>query len=125
MIDTGILNEMNIEKFISLVMSPFAGKSLKLLFQASKHGFTAEEFHKKCDEKQPTVVLIKAANNRTFGGVTALTWEGNNIYKGNDESAFLFSIDNNSTYQCINQDLVIYCSPSCGPVFGGGFDIRI
>ena len=76
LIDTGILTDANLERFISLVMSQFAGKSLKLMFQATKHGFAAEEFHKKCDGMQPTVVLIKAANNRTFGGVTALTWEG-------------------------------------------------
>ena len=124
MIDTGILTEANIKRFISLVMSRFAGKSLKLLFQATIHGFAAAEFHKKCDGKQPTVVLIKAANNRTFGGVTALTWEGNG-YKGKDASAFLFSLDNNSTHQCINQEKVICCSPSYGPIFGGGNDILI
>ena len=70
-------------------------------------------------------MLFKSKNNKIFGGCTLLTWDGKDIYKENDEKAFLFSIDNNLIHQIKKLNKVIYCHPSYGPTFGGCADIFI
>jgi hypothetical protein len=40
-----------------------------LCYRASRDGWSAKDFHRHCDNKGPTVVLVKA-NNYIFGGYT-------------------------------------------------------
>ena len=44
-----------------------------LLFRGSRDGFTAQAFHAKCDDKGPTVTIVKSGNN-IFGGFTEKSW---------------------------------------------------
>jgi hypothetical protein len=46
-----------------------------LCYRASRDGWSSQDFHKHCDNKGPTVVLVKA-NNCIFGGYTEQNWEG-------------------------------------------------
>ena len=46
-----------------------------LCYRASRDGWSAQDFHKHCNNKGPTVVLVKA-NNCIFGGYTDQGWEG-------------------------------------------------
>jgi hypothetical protein len=52
---------------------------LKLCYRASVHGWSSQDFHKLCDDKAGTVVLIKVGN-WIFGGYTDQTWQGKNYY---------------------------------------------
>ncbi|KAM6921971.1 LOW QUALITY PROTEIN: interferon-induced protein 44 [Xenentodon cancila] len=45
-------------------------KILKLLYQASVHGFTAAAFHQRCDNVAPTVSVGYNASGYVFGGYT-------------------------------------------------------
>ena len=45
----------------------------RLLFRASQDGFTTATFHSKCDNKGPTVTIVKSGNN-IFGGFTEQSW---------------------------------------------------
>ena len=45
-----------------------------LLFRGSRDGFTAHAFHTKCDNKGPTVTIVKSGNN-VFGGFTRNSWK--------------------------------------------------
>jgi hypothetical protein len=42
----------------------------KLLFRASRDGWLGEDFHNNCDNKGPTIVMIKTINGYTVGGFT-------------------------------------------------------
>ena len=44
-----------------------------LLFRASRDGFAASAFHSKCDNKGPTVTVVKSGAN-IFGGFTEKPW---------------------------------------------------
>ena len=44
-----------------------------LLFRASRDGFSALTFHDMCDNKGPTVAIVKSGNN-IFGGFTENSW---------------------------------------------------
>ena len=46
----------------------------KLIYRASEHGSTIQSFHECCDDKGPTVVVIKLYNGWIFGGYTTQTW---------------------------------------------------
>jgi hypothetical protein len=41
-----------------------------LLYKASDHGFTAREFHLRCDGKGPTITIIKVKDGPYIGGFT-------------------------------------------------------
>ena len=45
----------------------------RLLFRASRHGFAASVFHSKCDNKGPTVTIVKSGVS-IFGGFTEEPW---------------------------------------------------
>ena len=45
----------------------------RLLFRASRDGFAASAFHSKCDNKGPTITVVKSGAN-IFGGFTEKPW---------------------------------------------------
>ena len=54
----------------------FDDASVKLLYRASRNGWTAANFHSCCDSKGPTVTVIKSTGNYIFGGYTEQHWDG-------------------------------------------------
>ena len=60
----------------------------RLLFRASRDGFTASAFHSRCDNQGPTVTVVNSHGN-IFGGFTESAWAGKT-----DNTAFdrIFSI---------------------------------
>ena len=92
--------------------------SLNLLYKAIVDSDKAEIFHQKCDSAKSTLVLIKGANGKRFGGFTSCSWEGNSIEK-KDENAFIFSFDKMKIYNVIPGEGAIGCYPNFGPVFLG------
>ena len=52
----------------------------KLLYRASEHGYTAGSFHECCDDKGPTLIVIKSSGGWIFGGYTTQSWRGRGIY---------------------------------------------
>ena len=89
-----------------------------LLFRASKDGDTAKIFHEKCNELPNTLTIIKTKEGKRFGGYTSQKWEGNNVYK-QDENAFIFSLDKQKCYSVTEEKFAIWCFENCGPIFEG------
>ena len=57
------------------ILKEWLGKgNMQLLYRASEHNFTAESFHKYCDDKGPTLILIKSNKGWIFGGYTTQSW---------------------------------------------------
>ena len=52
----------------------------KLIYRASEHEYTAKSFHECCDDKGPTLIVIKSSEGWIFGGYTTRSWSGNGIY---------------------------------------------
>ena len=46
----------------------------KLLYRASEHGYIAKTFHECCDDKGPTLIVIKSREGWIFGGYTTKSW---------------------------------------------------
>ena len=65
---------INDENHLSAVMSWLPpNATCSLLFRASTDGKTPEDFHRCCDKKGPTLVLIKS-REYIFGGYTSKSW---------------------------------------------------
>jgi hypothetical protein len=105
-------------------------KRLELLYKATTDGFTATKFHEKCDNKGPTLVVIRSTHGYIFGGYTPLSWESTHTSK-NDTEGFIFTLFNPHNIpptqypRNLQDSSAIYCNPSLGPVFGNGYDIKI
>jgi len=101
-------------------------KELKKLYQATIDGDGAINFHSRCDNIPNTLVLIKSAGNRRFGGFTSAEWSSpsSGTYK-DDQNAFLFSLDKQKIYSYKKDGKAIYNYKDYGPTFGGGHDIHI
>lgn len=83
----------------------------KLLFRASRDGFDAKEFHKRCNSKAFTITFIKTKNRRRFGGFTEAKWCGFINYT-NGKKGFVFSLDNKEIYKNEGDNYNIYCNKS-------------
>jgi hypothetical protein len=91
----------------------------KLLYRGTQHGKENKDFHSRCDNKGSTITFIKTNKSRVFGGFTTLDWDStSNGFKTNDPQAFIFSLDTKTKLTCNDQDRVIHCYSSNGPVFG-------
>ena len=99
-------------------------KEIKKLYQATVDGSDASNFHKLCDNIPNTLILIKSAEDRRFGGFTSECWESS-IKRKNDKNAFLFSLDKKKIYKNKNFSYSIYCNSLSGPCFGYGNTIKI
>ena len=51
------------------------GKQWQLCFRASDNAYSARAFHFACDNKGPTVTLVRVGDN-VFGGYTDKSWDG-------------------------------------------------
>ncbi len=63
-------------------MSEWLGNDYKwnLIYRTSEHGYTAQSFHEYCDNKGPTLIVIKSSGGWIFGGYTTQSWNGDGIY---------------------------------------------
>ena len=52
----------------------FSNRDELLLYRASRDGWASSNFHFCCDNRGPTVTVIKSGNN-IFGGYTELNWD--------------------------------------------------
>ena len=66
---------------------------MKLLYRASEHEYTAKSFHECCDDKGPTLIVIKSSGGWIFGGYTTQSWGIDSIYM----------IKSRNTNRCIRQ----------------------
>ena len=125
-----IIDESLIRNFEELLKKKdLNGLSWSLLYQGSRDGFGASDFHSHCDTKPNTLTIVKSTSGNIFGGFSSVQWNPNNLWQ-DDKIAFIFSLVNKE-----NRPLLFEHSSSrtfsigtisyFGPVFGYGYDISI
>ncbi|KAK8795560.1 hypothetical protein WA158_000217 [Blastocystis sp. Blastoise] len=122
---TRVLTSKSME--ISLINWLGKEKKWKLLFRASEHEYKASEFHKYCDNKYPTVTIIKHIGHdnkiNIFGGYTTQYWESRSEnYHKYDCGSFLFTLSNEhdippTKYDVLKPTSALYCDKNIGPCF--------
>jgi len=100
----------------------------KLLYRATRDGFSGDAFHKRCDGKKNTLTLIKAewpgVKPATIGGYLDVAWTSNSQYIVSNNS-FIFSTTTKKKAQVTTNSYGGYGAPDRGPTFGGGHDLGI
>lgn len=101
--------------------------NFELLYRASRDGDEVRTFHRLCDGKGPTLVVIKNIHNSRFGGFTAIPWSSIEGYKTDENSlkSFIFSLDAKKKYGIVNKVGAVYHNSGYGPTFGRGHDFTI
>ena len=94
-------------------------RQFNLLYTAKIGENTKEDFHKYCDNKGSTIILVETTNGRRFGGFTSLSWKKNDSWI-NDPCSFIFSLDNHKKYKLLLPQYSYYCGKDYGPHFGSG-----
>ena len=101
-------------------------KGLKKLYQATIDGDGAINFHSRCDNIPNTLILIKSAGKRRFGGFTSIQWSSTSGQEWKDDpNAFLFSLDKQKIYSYKKDKKAIRNYDYRGPCFGSGHEICI
>ena len=93
-----IINKKEDIQMIKGWLSSNSEFKFKLLYRATRDGDSAMNFHLKCDDKYPTICIIKLENERIIGGYTKIPWKAEDKPYISDESAFIFSINSKEKY---------------------------
>ena len=109
--------------------------SSNLLYKASRDGWFSNVFHSKCDDKAPTLVLVKSELGHIFGGFNKKPWGNKLVTPANkgfihDPDAFLFSLTDGQgrppfILKLQNAKAAILNDNRAGPCYGGGPDIKL
>jgi hypothetical protein len=93
----------------------------KLVYKSEIDGDKSSNFHEKCDNLGPTIIIIQTKDGYRYGGYTSVSWERPEQpeFKA-DQDAFIFSFDTVKKYECLEPEKSITCCNSFGPNFGEG-----
>ena len=104
---------------------------MTLLYRASRDGWDSNHFHSKCDNKGPTLTVIKCTGGYVFGGYAHAAWTSSGSWQASPGS-FLFSLVSPSGMGPVKMMLknngdeyAMHCDFSYGPTFGQGHDIHV
>ena len=116
--DKIIKTEEEIKELFSFI-SNGRERQFRLLYSPTLEKNKKEDFHKNCDNKGATIILVETSNGRRFGTFASLSWKSNNQWV-NDPFACIFSFDNHKRYNLLLPQYAYYGGPGYGPHFGGG-----
>ncbi len=77
-------------------------------------------FHSKCDNKGPTLIIIKSSKGKRFGGYNPLSWDTTEKWK-TDPQTFIFSLDTKKKYIIIKENMKRYSSVGASEYIGFGY----
>ncbi|CAG8728272.1 43001_t:CDS:2, partial [Gigaspora margarita] len=69
-----------------------------LLYHGSENDFNAKKFHESCDNKGPTLTIIKTSDQSIFGGYNDTNTENHYIERIVSKKNFLFSFENQNDF---------------------------
>jgi len=106
----------------------WGNRKFKPIFRGSKDGQNASAFHKACDNKGPTITVIRSKAGKVFGGFVDLPWKTSCNYL-NTSKAWIFSVTEKKKYEMLDPNThsvnAVYDNSGYGPTWGGGHDIYL
>lgn len=95
-----------------------------LLYRGSIDGWKHKDFHSRCDNKGPTITLMKVKDGDCIGGFTKAKWSPPPYGQYfEDSDSLLFNLSCFRRYppeSSESEKKVILCQSIKGPCFGGG-----
>ena len=115
--------------FIDLISNELKIENIKLnkLYDTNMDGFRVNTFHLKCDNKGPTLCIIKNEHEFIFGGYTSISWNNPDDFEYfPDKSAFLYNYSPMYTIFNLKNPLnkhAVRHQDAYGVGFGNGCDL--
>lgn len=69
-----------------------------MVYSGSIHGFTASDFHSRCDPYTHTITVIESKDGDKFGGYSDKNWNYKKEAFVHSENTWLFSLVTNKVY---------------------------
>ena len=95
-IDSELINKNEQDSIINWIKEKINKNEIKFqkIFVMSVNGDSSKDFHKYCDNKGPTLTIVKTTQNKIFGGFAPLNWvTKDKNTKDNNEYTILFSLN--------------------------------
>ena len=133
-IDSLILSQERDKETFKEKLSEWCGTSeFELLYRGTRDGFGASDFHRRCDNRGKTVVLVKNTSGHIFGGFASIPWASpSSSSHTRAPGSFIFTLTNMHGIQPTkfplkdeNDGNTVYHNNTYGPAFGGGHDLYI
>ena len=121
-IQKSLLKEADIKFLADNVLLKKA--SIRLIYKGSRDGLSSERFHSLCDNKGPTLSILKSKRRQeVFGGFAEYAWSPSLNDANSDlvpQKSCLFSLSNNKVFRLNNKnnDNALKYHSSKGPLFG-------
>ena len=77
--------------------------NLEKIFVMSINVGTSKDFHKYCDNKGPTLTIVKTTKNKIFGGFTPLNWDDSGVKYDKNNQTFIFPLNLMKKYDMIDK----------------------
>ena len=130
--DSNILLESKREcEFFNLLTQWTGYNKVELIYRATRDGSLSNNFHEKCDNQGPTIILCKHEKGYIFGGFASISWTGQGGYRQAPNS-FLFTLTNvygtepaKFHLKNNNDGSSVYDGSSYGAIFGAGHYLYI
>ncbi|KAF9023314.1 hypothetical protein BGZ52_012970 [Haplosporangium bisporale] len=116
------------------VQSQLPLPKLTLQYRATRDGFDAGNFHMACDQRGPTLTVVRADNGAVFGGYNSSSWSSHpsGVYS-TSKTNFLFTLKSREhpTRENMRFDVkgdgnaAAYNKADFGPTFGVGHDLYL
>ena len=86
------------------------------IFTASKDGWKAEDFHRHCDGRGPTLCLIRSSEDYLAAGFTSKSWQSTDGDQVEDSSAMVFALTHDTqVFNTKNQKKAVWHYRNFGP----------
>ncbi|MCO4761805.1 MAG: TLD domain-containing protein [Myxococcales bacterium] len=112
----------------ALKINNWYGKSTQqwvLCYRRSVHGASSSTFHSRCNNKGPTMTIIKNNLGYIYGGYAPVSWKSKGSYVATTQS-FLFSVTSNNKYAYYKSSgNAMYDRSNYGPTWGGNHDLYV
>ena len=127
-----LLNEGDGDIFEGKLFEWCGTNEFELLYRGTRNGFGADDFHRRCDNRGKTLVLIKNSSGHVFGGFASVPWASSSETGKKAPGSFLFTLTNMHGTQPTkfplndeNYGRAVYIYPERGATFGNGRDFCI
>lgn len=101
----------------------------RLIFRASEHGFSADQFHKYCDKKGPNMVIIRNDHDHVYGGYSFASWN-KKLQTVTDPKTFVWCVRPRVEAFGFREsendgEQAMWNYPGYGPLYGRGNDVWV
>jgi len=113
-------------RFLNKELKGVSKKLGQTLFVASRDGDHSTKFHSACDDKGPTVIIVKTTTGSVFGAYADGNWKGSGYLKST--KAFLFRLRPTMLKYTVKrgrEKFAMFRRWDYGPTFGNSHDLYI